>query len=76
MANPAIMKALETVKQALLQADGQAFAPSGAGATVEAETPMDAGEGQMAEPCPECEAGTCTNPEHMSDDDYAQMMEA
>lgn len=32
----------------------------------------DDGDGQHA--CPDCAAGTCTNPDHASDEEYDQMM--
>lgn len=46
----------------------------GKGGPVSVEVEMGGeGEGEGGEECPECKAGTCTNPEHMTSEDAEGM---
>lgn len=46
----------------------------GQGGPVSVEVEMGGeGEGEGGEECPECKAGTCTNPEHMTSEDAEGM---
>lgn len=73
MANKALQAALQAVLMELQRADGMALKKGPKSVSVEVEAEGEGGPGM--EECPECAAGTCTDPEHMSDDDMASMAE-
>ncbi len=66
--NAALQAALKTIMAEITKADGEAL-KAGPGMKIEVETE---GEGM---PCPECAAGTCADPEHMSEEDMGAMAE-
>lgn len=81
MANEALQRALQAVLAELQKADGAALTGAGRNVVeVKAEMePADThlaegedGEG-MEEECPECAAGTCTDPDHMDDSAMQEM---
>lgn len=66
--SPALQAALKTIIAEITKADAEGLkAPKAMKVEAEGEP------GEAA--CPECAAGTCTDPEHMSEEDMAAMAE-
>lgn len=80
--SPALAKAIQVIQQELGKYEHNAMTGGGGDQKVveievePASTHLAEGEddggGQHA--CPDCAAGTCTNPDHASDEEYDQMM--
>lgn len=67
---PEVQRAIQVIMQEIGKAEGSAMAKM-------REPPPhaepDGDEAPMPEECPECAAGTCTNPEHLSDDEMGEV---
>lgn len=75
---PALKRAIDTIMQELGKYESNAMG-GGGDKVVEIEvepasTHLMEGEEVEQHACPECAAGTCTNPDHASDEEYAEMM--
>lgn len=73
---PALKNAISTIMQELGKYESRAMGGGDKVMEIEVEpaaTHLAEGEeGQHA--CPECATGTCSNPDHASDEEYDQMM--
>lgn len=74
---PALKNAIATIMQELGKFESSAMGGGDKVMEIEVEpasTHLMEGEEGKQHACPECAAGTCTNPDHASDEEYAEMM--
>lgn len=74
---PALKNAIATIMQELGKFESNAMGGGDKVMEIEVEpasTHLMEGEEGKQHACPECAAGTCTNPDHASDEEYAEMM--
>jgi hypothetical protein len=69
--NPALQAALKTIVAEITKADAAGLKAGPGAMKIEVEAEGEPGE--VA--CLECAAGTCADPEHMSDEDMSAMAE-
>lgn len=71
---PALKNAIATIMQELGKYESNAMGGGKAVVEIEPASTHMAEGGDDDGGCPDCAAGTCTNPDHASDDELDQMM--
>jgi hypothetical protein len=77
---PALKAAISTIMQELGKYESSAMGGGGGGNDKVVEIEVEPASTHLAEgeeggqhSCPECAAGTCENPDHMGEDEYAEV---